>query len=248
MRILLLNQFFCPDSAATSQLLTDVARELVEQGHSVEVICGGSTYLEAGSGEAPGVEVTRLPNAGFGRGKVQRLASYFSYLIPAIWYGGWGKKPDLIVSMTTPPGLSVVGGLVAWVRGSRHFIWEMDVYTDLVVELHYLKRGASITAAMWWVFELSRRRADGIITLGECMAERMRGRVADEKIHVAENWADGGLIRPRAFRADGRLKLLYSGTWGWCMRWTRFERRCSRCGGMGGSGSHLRVGVDTGGG
>src|SRR5262249_31744704 len=38
MNILLLNQFFYPDSAATSQLLTDLARDLVSQGHSVRVI------------------------------------------------------------------------------------------------------------------------------------------------------------------------------------------------------------------
>jgi hypothetical protein len=38
MRILLLNQFFYPDSAATSQLLTDLARWLASQGHSVRVL------------------------------------------------------------------------------------------------------------------------------------------------------------------------------------------------------------------
>jgi hypothetical protein len=46
MRILLLNQFFYPDSAATSQLLTDLARCLASQGHSVRVICSSSSYAE----------------------------------------------------------------------------------------------------------------------------------------------------------------------------------------------------------
>jgi len=39
MRILLLNQFFYPDSAATSQFLTDLARGLAAEGHSVRVVC-----------------------------------------------------------------------------------------------------------------------------------------------------------------------------------------------------------------
>ena len=38
MRILLLNQFFYPDSAATSQFLTDLARCLAAEGHSVRVV------------------------------------------------------------------------------------------------------------------------------------------------------------------------------------------------------------------
>ena len=46
MRILLLNQFFYPDSAATSQLLTDLARGLAAEGHSVRVICGRSSLRD----------------------------------------------------------------------------------------------------------------------------------------------------------------------------------------------------------
>ena len=38
MRVLLLNQFFWPDSSATSQLLTDLARALVAEGHEVTAI------------------------------------------------------------------------------------------------------------------------------------------------------------------------------------------------------------------
>ena len=49
MRILLLNQIFYPDSAATSQFLTDLARHLDSEGHSVRVICGRSPYAEPDS-------------------------------------------------------------------------------------------------------------------------------------------------------------------------------------------------------
>ena len=212
--ILLLNQFFCPDSAATSQMLTDLARELVSRGHAVRVICGGSSYGTAGSTQAPGVEVTRLASAKFGRGKLQRVASYFTYIIPAAWFGLIGKKPDLILSMTTPPGLAVIGGFVAWARGAKHFIWEMDVYMDLVLELEYLGHGRRIATSVGWLIDQARKRADGVITLGECMAERFRGRVHESRVHVAENWADGSVIQETPFQADGNLKILYSGNLG----------------------------------
>jgi colanic acid biosynthesis glycosyl transferase WcaI len=215
MKVLLFNQFFAPDSAATSQLLTDVARELTEQGHSVTVICSGSTYAKAGSSEAPGVEIRRVRNLAFGRRKIQRLSSYISYLAPAVWLGLWERKPDLVVSMTTPPGLSVVGGFVAWVRGSRHFIWEMDVYPDVAEAIGVLSPNGWITRVLGWVFDRSRHGADGILALGECMATRIGRRgISPSKIHVTENWADGEAIRPLPFRSDGKLSLLYSGNLG----------------------------------
>jgi hypothetical protein len=61
MRILLLNQFFWPDSAATSQLLTDLARGLKERGHDVHAICGGGGYATAdGSADDPRVTIHRV--------------------------------------------------------------------------------------------------------------------------------------------------------------------------------------------
>jgi len=59
MRILLLNQFFYPDSAATSQLLTDLARRLAAEGHSVRVICGRSSYAEPDPRTPPAVQIVR---------------------------------------------------------------------------------------------------------------------------------------------------------------------------------------------
>lgn len=216
MHILLLNQFFCPDSAPTSQLLTDVARELVGQGHTVTVICGGSTYADAGSAEAPGVTVRRVKNLGFGRGKIRRLCSYISFLALALLLGLREPKPELILSMTTPPGLSSVGALIAWFRRTRHFIWEMDVYPDVAEALGVLKpEWRQLTRFMRWAFDLPRRWAHGIITLGECMAWRMEAHgLAQGKIHIAENWADGRAFPPIPFRDDGVLTLLYSGNLG----------------------------------
>ena len=80
MRILILNQFFYPDSAATSQLLTDRARGLASQGHSVRVICGSSFYAEPDSLDPPAVEIIRTPDLPFGGGLLARIFSYTSFL------------------------------------------------------------------------------------------------------------------------------------------------------------------------
>src|ERR1035441_6704412 len=96
MRILLINQFFYPDSAATSQFLTDLARCLAAEGHSVRVICGSSSYAEPDSLNPPAVEIIRTPDLPFGRGLLARTFSYTSFLPGALYRGLLGPRPDLI--------------------------------------------------------------------------------------------------------------------------------------------------------
>jgi glycosyltransferase involved in cell wall biosynthesis len=108
----------------------------------------------------------------------------------------------------------LLGTLVKRVRGSRHFIWEMDLYPDIAVDLDVLRAGSLVTRLIGVVADFSRKRADGIIALGEDMKARLVARgIPEHKILVAENWADGCEILPAPFR-DGPLVVHYSGTFG----------------------------------
>jgi colanic acid biosynthesis glycosyl transferase WcaI len=216
MRILLLNQFFWPDSAATSQLLTDLARDLADRGHEVVAVCGSSSYAAENSGTGlPGIEIRRTPTFKFARGTAARLVSYASFLASALWAGLAGKRPDLVLTLTTPPLLSVVGTLMKRLRGGRHWIWEMDVYPDVAVELGWITRGGFFDRFIGKIADWSRRSSDGLLVLGECMKQRLVDRgIPAAKLHVADNWADGSTIRPRPFPAEPLLKILYSGNLG----------------------------------
>ena len=216
MRILLLNQFFWPDSSATSQLLTDLARGLADRGHQVDVICAGGGYGLADEGSAPSARIFRAGALPFVRGPVGRMLSYLSFYVSATLRGLTLPRPDLVITLTTPPLLSLLGTLIKVLRGSRHFIWEMDIYPDVAVDLNYFKAGGALDRITGVLADLSRRRADGVIALGDCMKQRLmrRGLPAD-RIFVAENWADGAAIRP--VRRPGNpddLVLLYSGNLG----------------------------------
>jgi colanic acid biosynthesis glycosyl transferase WcaI len=214
MQLLFINQFFWPDTAATGQLLTDVARGIDPELHAVTVLCGKSVYGAVDSISPPAVNIVQCADMAFSRGKFGRVLSYASFLLGAMVQGVRGPKPALVLTLTTPPLVSLVGTLLKSLRGARHFIWEMDMYPDIAVDLNVLKQRSIVTRLIGILADIPRQRADGIIALGDDMKARLVARgIASEKIVVAENWADGDEIVPGPF-PDGPLVVHYSGTFG----------------------------------
>ncbi len=215
MRIVLMNQFFWPDAVATSQILTDVALPLAE-AHEVIAICGRSNAAIANSDQrlGPGISVIRTRTLGFTHKKLGRIVSYLSFLAGAVFHGFTVRKPDVYVTLTTPPLLPIIGSVLSSLREARHVIWEMDVYPDIATGVGYFKRGSWIDRLSGAVIDWARRRADVIIVLGEDMKARLQSHgVPADKIQVVENWADGVQIRPLPF-PQGPLVIQYSGNFG----------------------------------
>lgn len=214
MHILIINQFFWPDTAATGQLLSDVTRVLGSEDHTVTVFCGSAEYGTVDMGCPPPAKIIRLGSMNFSRSRMGRVLSYASFFSAAAIRAVRTPKPDIVLTLTTPPLISVVGTLVKRLRGSRHFTWEMDLYPDIAVDLKALRSHSLTTRLIGGIADFSRKRADGIIALGEDMKARLISRgVPEEKIIVAENWADGGEISPHPFKS-GPLVVHYSGTFG----------------------------------
>src|SRR5580698_7027147 len=206
-RLLLINQFFWPDAAPTGRFLLDVARAAEAQQratHRIEMtaICGASRYEASAPGTAeeiaaPAVRILRPPETRFSRDAVGRIFSYGSFLAGALVAGFRVGRPDTVVTLTTPPLTSVFGRVLKLLRGCRHFIWEMDIYPDIAVDIGALNSRSMLTCLIGALADWSRRNADGIIVLGEDMKARLIARdIPAHIIHVAENWADGQEIVP----------------------------------------------------
>ncbi len=215
MQILLINQFFWPDLAATSQLLTDLVGHIADQGHDVTVICAKHSYAGADCTTQPPARILRVPDRPFARGKMARPLSYLSFLLMSAWVACRLPKQDIVITMTTPPLLGVVGLLVQKLRGVKHYIWEMDLYPDAAVGLEVLSARSPITRTIAFLADAVRRRASAIIVLGECMRARVIAHgIAPERVVIAENWADGTLLRPALRKSSGDLTIIYPGNLG----------------------------------
>lgn len=214
MQIAFLNQFFWPDTAATGQLASDVCRAIGSERVKVTAICGGSDYGVRDTTAQPPARILRTRAVSFSRSPLHRLLSYGSFIAGAVWNSYRIERPDVIVTMTTPPLLSVLGRMVKLMRGCQHYIWEMDVYPDIAVDVEILGRNSMLATLIGFFADWSRRHADGIIAIGDDMKTRLIARgIPEDRIFVAENWADGNEIRPQPF-PDGPFVVHYSGNFG----------------------------------
>ena len=227
-RIIVISQFFGPDQSSVGQFLADFANGAAEAGHDVRVICGAGDYvatetsapattqrhisvapLEHSNGSGT-IRVVKVRTATFSQSKAGKLLSYATFYAGALWRALWIPKPDVVLTLTAPPGLAWIGWLVQRIRGCRHVAWEMDVYPDVAIAL-------DIPVAAWTsrVLDFPRRRANAVIALGPCMKARLlQHRIPDDRIIVAENWADGQAILPLPFPEQRPLRILYSGNLG----------------------------------
>jgi colanic acid biosynthesis glycosyl transferase WcaI len=214
MRILAINQFFWPDTAATAQLLKDLCESINSDVHNVTVICSPTLYGRPDNEISARINIMHAGNEAFSRNFWGRIASYGSFFVETGTLSLTTPRADLVLTLTTPPLISLIGTLLKGLRRSRHFIWEMDLYPDIAEDLNVLKRGSPLTWVIRAAADFSRKRADGIIVLDDDMKRRLAGRgIPESKIYVAENWADGRQINTVPF-SEGPLVVQYSGTLG----------------------------------
>jgi colanic acid biosynthesis glycosyl transferase WcaI len=227
-RIIVISQFFGPDQSAVGQFLADFADGAAASGHDVSVICGANNYA-AGDSAAPSgdqrenpesaaesctggsaIRIARVRTAAFSQSKMRKLFSYATFYAGAVWKALSIARPDVVVTLTAPPGLAWIGWLAQRARGCRHVAWEMDLYPDIAIAL-------DIPVAAWTsrILDFPRRRADTIIAPGDCMRTRLlQHRIPEDRISVAENWADGNSIFPLPFPEPPLMRILYSGNLG----------------------------------
>jgi hypothetical protein len=203
MRVLLLNQFYKPDTAATGQLLADLAVTLARRGHEVHVICGRSGYsggvmTTAGHQIVDGVHVHRVKTTGFGRRRLAgRTVDYLSFYFSAAWRALVLPKPDVCVSLTTPPFISLIGLVLSKVKGTRNVIWVMDMYPEIAAAYEVLSRKTPTYRVLAWLNRILYSNAAAVISLGEVMTERLASQGAPRQcLHTVHNWVPGESVGP----------------------------------------------------
>lgn len=231
MEILILNQYFYPDSSATAQLLTELCEDLAEH-HDVHVVTGRPSYnptLRTGSRglishESLGqVRISRVWSTTFDRSwMLGRLINYASYLASSLAGALCAGHPDVVIALTDPPPVGLIGALVARLRGVPFILVAQDIFPDVAVRLGRLTNPHAIAALRL----VSRRifwSAQCLVSIGRDMNRRLiELGISSERIVTIQGWADTNAIRPldgpsrlrREWGLDHRFVVMHSGNVG----------------------------------
>jgi colanic acid biosynthesis glycosyl transferase WcaI len=229
-RILFINQYYWPDHASTAQHLTDLAESLAEQGHEVHVLCSRGGY-KPGQPARPaqelhnGVTIHRVGATSLGRRSLwKRYADYLSFYALA-GVRAWAlPRFDLVVTLTTPPLIGLVGTLMRRLRGSSHVCWSMDLHPDASLALGMMSRANPVVRLLAWLGDAVVRSADRVVVLGAYMADRMAAKgVRPHRLVTIPVWSRRDEIAPlprvnhplrEALGLGERFVVMYSGNMG----------------------------------
>jgi putative colanic acid biosynthesis glycosyltransferase WcaI len=242
VHICFFNRSYWPDQAATGQLLTELAEDLVARhGCRVTVVAGRALRPTTADGEQArgaggrsrwpvqaderrGVRILRANGTRFDpRRFAGRAANYVSYFASAALASRQVGRPDVVVSLTDPPIIGLAALRTARRLGSRFVFLCEDIFPEVASLLEDFHNQA-INRALDGVNRRLLRAADASVALGD----RMRRRLVEEKgadpdrVHVIHNWADCEAIVPgqkdnpfaRAHDLTDRFVLMHSGNVG----------------------------------
>jgi glycosyltransferase involved in cell wall biosynthesis len=179
LHILILNEYYPPDTSATAKMAAIVAGKLAQR-HRVTVLAGRPSYdpdeyypfALLRRSVFNSVMVERVGSTDYPRHQMKpRVANYLSYLALAV-PRALSIRPDVVLAMTDPPIAGIAGALVARLAG-RPFVYNIrDLYPDMAV-------GGDIVRPGKWIDRWEKlhrralRQAACVIVLGDDMRNRI---------------------------------------------------------------------------
>ena len=184
-RFIFVNRVYWPSTAATAQLLTDLAEGLAARGAEVHVIAAGT-----GPDQRNGVTVHRTGGDERHGGLVSQARNYWEFIRRARLQTALLAKPgDVVVLMTDPPMLGVAVTGIVTERGAGVVHWIQDIYPE-IVPAHAGAIAALPLIPFRRMRDQSWRAARCCVALGEDMAQAVAARaVPVAQIAIAPNWA-----------------------------------------------------------
>ena len=234
MHILIINQYFPPDTSATAKVASLVG-EVLAQHHRVTVLAGRPSYnptrrhplyLLRRESLDKKLVVERVGSTAFARERMWcRLSNYLSYLVLAI-PRALTIRADMILAMTDPPVAGIMGALIARIRRRPFIYYIQDLHPDMAIAAGIVQQ--RLWVKLWEHFHCwALRQADRIIVIGDDMRKRVMAKEAlADPIKVVVNGApiqapvstrDHQIVRH--IRAGSHFVIVHAGNIGFYGAW-----------------------------
>lgn len=182
------NRAYPPSLGATGRLLADLAEKLAQQGFDVTVFTAGPEACDVMDRD---VRVIRVRDARSKTG-LQYMRVWLVLFLKGICHKG---KPDLIVTMTDPPLLVIMGAFLAFLKKTKHMHWVQDVYPDLFPHVR-VKMPKFLMYFLKSCARVAMNSADRIVVIGRCMGRYLAlNAIQAKKMVFIKNWPDKELVQ-----------------------------------------------------
>lgn len=230
MRIIYFHQYFSTPKGATGIRSYAMAQALIENGHSVTMVCGspknGNTGLRGPyidgvrRGVIDGINVVELEiQFSNTQSLAQRSKNFIYFAIKSVKFA-LVEDYDLIFATTTPLTASIPGILAKWLR-RKPFVFEVrDLWPELPKAMGVIKNPIILwlMSLLEWV---SYHSADRLIGLSPGIVDGIISRgIKREKVAMIPNGCDLDIfaIEPNGWRPEGVSKTdmmaVFTGTHG----------------------------------
>jgi glycosyltransferase involved in cell wall biosynthesis len=184
MRVLVLSQYFWPETFRINEVVTS----LREAGCEVTVLTGQPNYpegvVQAGYRAASlrrdthdGMPVLRVPLAPRGRRPARLALNYLSFVVSAALFGPWllrGRRFDAVLVYAPSPILQAIPAVwLAWLKRAPLATWVQDLWPQSLSATGYV-RHAGVLAAIEKVVRWIYRRNELLLVQSEAFVEPVK--------------------------------------------------------------------------
>ncbi len=236
MRILLLSQYFPPETGSAAAKMAELADYLANRGHAVSVVSQMPSYPDGivypeyrgtwfRRENQNGVRITRTWSyASSERGKFgPRFGNYASFMATGLGGILAGPRPDSVLVYSPPLFLGLTALMAKKILGSPFIFWVNDLWPRAALHLGYMKPG-SLYGLACRLERLIYQEATQILVYSHRMGKEVAANGANpEKIVCHPLWIDTEVFRPapdhgqavrRQHGWEDKFVVLYGGNLG----------------------------------
>jgi glycosyltransferase involved in cell wall biosynthesis len=234
MKILVVSQYFWPESFRINDLVSDFST----RGHEVTVLTGLPNYpegiLHADYRMSPGVfnryeevKVVRVPHVLRGKGKVRLALNYLTFFVSASFIGAWKLRKSqfdiVLVYAVSPITVTIPAIVQGRLKKAKVFLWVLDLWPETLAAVGVVRSPKLLSAIglmVTWIY----KNCDYILIQSraflDSVSRRCQHKEALNKILYFPSWAEDVFSRTEnakqavVLRDDRLFTVMFAGNIG----------------------------------
>ncbi len=200
-KIILITQYFPPDTAGTGRVMGELTEDLSNYGFDIRVVAGMTHYFNRKKYRdyKNKISVKRIWHVHFDNAlKLGRLLNFISFPLFLLFHLTSFRKADKIIMVSNPPTIVGLGAFLNILWDKKIYFILQDIYPDLALHLGVLSKKSFLASRMRALNKWAFQHIEKIIVLTDQMSKylALSYNLPTEKISTITNWADTEEIYP----------------------------------------------------